>query len=302
MTLQLRASNAFTPPPPPANALHSPALVAVPHQQTITLVVPCYNEERRLDCDAFLSFVKRHPGVHLLFVNDGSKDRTLDVLKDMRARAPDGIDVLDMPKNGGKAEAVRHGMLFAVDHGAKLTGYWDADLATPLEAIPDFVRIVERLSSVDVVFGSRRRMLGHRIHRTVKRRVISGLCATLARMALRLPIRDTQCGAKVFRTTPAFRAAISTPFTAGWLFDVELFGRVAQETICPQDAFYELPLSEWAEIAGSKVSGRAVINSGFRMLGLIAENRLGLKSASRRTDADMATSDRVSGRSIQLVR
>jgi dolichyl-phosphate beta-glucosyltransferase len=301
MTLQIRASTPFTALPIAANALHPATLLAVPQQRTITLVVPCYNEEKRLDCEAFLSFVKRNPGVHLLFVNDGSKDRTLEVLKDLRARAPHGIDVLDMPKNGGKAEAVRQGMLFAVDQGAELTGYWDADLATPLEAIPDFVRIVDRLSCVDVVFGSRCRMLGHRINRTVKRRVISGLCATLARMALRLPIRDTQCGAKVFRTTPAFRAAISAPFTAGWLFDVELFGRVANGTSAPRDAFYELPLSEWADIAGSKVSGRAVINSGFRMLGLIAENRLGLKIAAGRT-GDVASPDRVSGRSIQLVR
>jgi glycosyltransferase involved in cell wall biosynthesis len=302
MTLQIRASTPFTALPIAANALHSATVLAVPQQRTLTLVVPCYNEEKRLDCEAFLSFVRRHPGVHLLFVNDGSKDRTLEVLKDLRARAPHGIDVLDMPKNGGKAEAVRQGMLFAVDQGAELTGYWDADLATPLEAIPDFVRIVDRLSSVDVVFGSRCRMLGHRINRTIKRRVISGLCATLARMALRLPIRDTQCGAKVFRTTPAFCSAISAPFTAGWLFDVELFGRVANGTSAPRDAFYELPLSEWADIAGSKVSGRAVINSGFRMLGLIAENRLGLKIAARRTADSVASPDRVSGRSIQLVR
>ena len=46
-------------------------------------------------------------------------------------------------------------------------------------------------------------------------------------------------------------------------------------------AFYEQPLAEWTEIAGSKVSARAIVNSGFRMLQLIAEIRLGISSRSQ---------------------
>ncbi len=281
MTFQLRTSDAFASSSDTHHTRTFGQFVLMPQNPVITIVVPCYNEEKRLDGAAFLAFVTRYPSVRLLFVNDGSRDRTLEVLRDLRAKAPQCIDVLDMPKNAGKAEAVRQGLLFAVAQGADLTGYWDADLATPLDAIPDFFRIAERMASVDVVFGSRCRMLGHRINRPVKRRVISGFCATLARLALRLPIRDTQCGAKVFRNTDAFRAAIAAPFTAGWLFDVELFGRIAGNTAAPREAFYELPLSEWSEIAGSKVSGGAVVKSGFRMLGLIAENRLGLKFAAK---------------------
>jgi dolichyl-phosphate beta-glucosyltransferase len=245
-----------------------------PHSPDFTLVVPCYNEADRLDSAAFLGFLRRHPQVRLLFVNDGSRDLTLKVLRAMQQKAPHNIDVLDLPKNAGKAEAVRQGLIEAVARGARLTGYWDADLATPLEAIPDFVQITDRMHTVDVVFGSRCRMLGHRINRTLKRRIISGICATLARQALRLPIRDTQCGAKVFRTTDALRAAIATPFTAGWLFDVELFGRIARQTQDPRQAFYELPLSEWAEIAG-----------------LIAENRLGLGSDAKADAAPTPATD-----------
>lgn len=254
-----------------------------------TVVVPCYNEEKRLDRDAFLSFVRQHPEVHLLFVNDGSHDLTMEVLNDLRSEAPQCIDVLDLPRNVGKAEAVRQGLLHAVANRAVLTGYWDADLATPLTAVPDFIRIADRMPLVEVVFGSRCQMLGHRIDRTINRRFISGLCAMLARFALQLPIRDTQCGAKLFRTTPAFAEAISSPFTAGWLFDVELFGRIAVKTVAAREAFYELPLSEWTEIAGSKVSGRAVVKSGFRMLGLIAETRLGIGFARKARRSDTVT-------------
>jgi dolichyl-phosphate beta-glucosyltransferase len=281
MTFQPRASDAFAFMSDANGSTKSGPEPRMPERRAITVVVPCYNEAKRLDRDAFLSFVRQHPEVHLLFVNDGSHDLTMELLNDIRSKAPHSIDVLDLPRNAGKAEAVRQGLLHAVANGAALAGYWDADLATPLAAIPDFVRIADRMPSVEVVFGSRCRMLGHQIDRTIKRRIISGLCATLARLALRLPIRDTQCGAKLFRTTSAFGEAISAPFTAGWLFDVELFGRIAVKTVAPRKAFYELPLSEWAEIAGSKVSGRAVLKSGFRMLGLIAENRLGIGFAQK---------------------
>jgi dolichyl-phosphate beta-glucosyltransferase len=247
----------------------------------LTLVVPCYNEEKRLDGARFIGFLLANPALRMVFVNDGSKDGTLALLRALQSGAPSQIDVLDLPQNAGKAEAVRQGLRHAVARGALLIGYWDADLATPLDALHDFARVAERFAEVAVIFGSRRRMLGHQINRTVKRRVVSGLCAQLARLALRLPIHDTQCGAKLLRNTDALRKAIARPFTAGWLFDVELFARIAEGLPNVKGAFYELPLCEWAEVAGSKISCRAIVNSGFRMLNLIAARRLGLSFPAR---------------------
>lgn len=252
----------------------------------IALVMPCYNEAKRLDASRIVNFLLANNHVHLILVNDGSQDETLGLLTAMQDMAPHQVTVLDLMQNAGKAEAVRQGLLRAVETGAALTGYWDADLATPLESLADFVLIADRYGDVDVVFGSRRRILGHRIERSLKRRVISRLCSAMARLALRLPIGDTQCGAKLLRRTDALSAAIQHPFTAGWLFDVELFARIAATMATPRRAFYELPLSEWDEVAGSKVSGSAVLRAGFRMLGLIAQNRLGLtfgKSRSRQS-------------------
>jgi hypothetical protein len=168
-----------------------------------------------------------------------------------------------------------------------VVGYWDADLATPLELIEDFHRVMKRHNQIEVVFGSRRQMLGHAINRTFTRRMVSRACATLARVAVRLPIGDTQCGAKMLRVTPALREAVSTPFTAGWLFDVELFTRISALTENRNCAFYEQPLSIWTEIAGSKVSGSAIVRAGFSMIRLIAESRLGVQ-------AKVALNDKVS--------
>jgi dolichyl-phosphate beta-glucosyltransferase len=243
----------------------------------VTVVVPCYNEAKRLNVAAFFDFMRKQPEMSLLFVNDGSKDETLSVLAEIQAAMPGRVDIIDLLQNSGKAEAVRRGIQHAAARGDALIAYWDADLATPLTALPDFTRIADLYDDVEVIFGSRRMMLGHRIERTFKRRMISRVCSQLARLALRLPIGDTQCGAKLLRNTEALRAAVSTPFTAGWVFDVELFSRIASGVKDRKLAFYEMPLSAWSEIPGSKVSTDAIIKSGFQMLRLIAENRLGIR-------------------------
>ena len=253
----------------------------VPRAQMRTaIVVPCYNEAERLDMAAFTTFLSGSRGIDLVFVNDGSKDATLDRLATLHALFPARVTVLSLRENAGKAEAVRQGLLHASREGADLVGYWDADLATPLAAIEDFVRVASRMGDLQVVYGARRKMLGHKVDRTPIRRAVSRVCATLARMAIRLPVGDTQCGAKLLRTSPALTAALSTPFTAGWLFDVELFTRLSASLPDRSRAFYEYPLAEWTEIAGSKVSGRAILRSGFSMLRLIGENRLGLPASA----------------------
>ncbi len=240
------------------------------------IVVPCYNEAERLDQGAFLDFLSRSPDTDFVFVNDCSHDATLEALCALRNAMPTRVTVVDLTQNSGKAEAVRQGLIAATDMGASFVGYWDADLATPLDAIDDFSRVLDKFAETQVVFGARRVMLGHRIERTIGRRIVSRICATLARQAVRLPIGDTQCGAKLMRNTPILRNAIGQPFSAGWLFDVELFARLSMQMADKRFAFYEQPLAEWTEVAGSKVSATAIAKSGIRMLQLICEMRFGV--------------------------
>lgn len=244
--------------------------------ETTAIVVPCYNEEKRLNCAEFLAFLESAEDTFFIFVNDGSKDNTLGVLRGMQAKMPGKITVVNLPQNAGKAEAVRQGLRVASELEASFVGYWDADLATPLDAICDFSRLLAKFPETQVVYGARRVMLGHRIERTLGRRIVSRTCVILARQAVRLPIGDTQCGAKLMRNTPLLRRAVAEPFTAGWLFDVELFTRLSSQMTDKRFAFYEQPLAEWTEVPGSKVSVKAIVKSGFRMLQLIAETRLGV--------------------------
>jgi dolichyl-phosphate beta-glucosyltransferase len=150
------------------------------------VVIPCYNEERRLDRAAFLRWAATAPPrTSLLFVDDGSTDATADVLRDLAAAAPPGrCTVLRLPANCGKAEAVRRGMLTAcADAGADgAVGYFDADLATPLEALPEFLAVLDGAAEpgaprYEMVFGARVALLGRHIQRRLARHYLGrGAC------------------------------------------------------------------------------------------------------------------------------
>lgn len=67
---------------------------------------------------------------------DGSTDNTLGVLRKAGAGREDQVGVIDQPVNGGKGEAVRAGVLAALKReGCLYVGFWNADMATPLELI-----------------------------------------------------------------------------------------------------------------------------------------------------------------------
>lgn len=224
------------------------------------VVVPCYNEAARLRVDAFASFLEdpQSAAIHLLFVNDGSRDATLSVLQSLESRFPSRVAVLDQPANRGKAEAVRAGMLHATAHpDCAVTGFWDADLATPLAQILDLATILRLSPHLMMVFGARVRLLGRDIHRQPLRHYLGRCFATAASTLLRLPIYDTQCGAKLFRVTPDLRAVLAEPFQSRWIFDAEILARFMAlhraEPALIGSQIYEYPLPTWNDVAGSKV-------------------------------------------------
>lgn len=224
----------------------------------VTLVVPCYNEASRLQPDAFVGFAQKHPEVRLTFVDDGSTDDTLARLREIATAAGKQVSVLHHAPNRGKAEAVRTGMLVACDSGIELAGYWDADLATPLEELPRFVRTLDELPEREIVFGARVQLLGRTIQRSAPRHYLGREFATAASLLLGLPVYDTQCGAKLFRVSPDVRALFAEPFVVGWTFDVEIIARLARLRRDtggpgPRDVIYELPLRTWRDVEGSKV-------------------------------------------------
>ena len=237
------------------------------------IVVPCYNEEKRLKPGEFLSFASSEKSVSFIFVNDGSTDATSGVLKKLVEANPSQFSSVELARNSGKAEAVRAGFLKAIKEGFDYIGFWDADLATPLQCVRDFISTMD--SGKDVVIGSRVKLLGRDIQRRPARHYLGRIFATVVSVILKLPVYDTQCGAKLFRRNSSLEAAMSVPFRVKWTFDVELLGRLSllDEVSGRSDIqgkWVEFPLPSWEEVRGSKVRGKDFARSSIEILRLMS--------------------------------
>jgi glycosyltransferase involved in cell wall biosynthesis len=233
-------------------------LHSAPSAATI-VVVPCFNEARRLDIAAFDAFFGRCFDVSLLLVDDGSTDDTPLLIERLRQRHAKRVLTLRLGSNVGKAEAVRRGMQLAFRRRAAVAGYWDADLATPLELIPRLRAVLEERQELQLVMGSRVALLGRQIQRRWRRHLLGRAFATAASCVLGLPVYDTQCGAKLFRVTPAVVDVFRTPFRSRWVFDVEILSRLLKHagTKTTDDVaswIYEYPLERWQEVGGSRLT------------------------------------------------
>ncbi len=233
------------------------------------IIIPCFNEEQRLDHRRILDFLRQHPEITCIPVDDGSTDATWPALNELAARLPGQVQPLRLQHNQGKAEAVRQGFIAASQGQFAHIGYWDADLATPLELVPDFVKHLDRLMAV-AVLGSRIKYLGAEIDRHVPRHFGGRIFATVVSNVLGLAVYDTQCGAKLFRNTASVRRVFKLPFQVGWIFDVEIIARllVLRETD-PEIEFgrtiVELPLPMWRDVPGSKVRPRDFFTSLWQL-------------------------------------
>jgi len=232
-----------------------------PAASSLTVVVPCYNEAERLDEGPLLDFLDACDGASLLFVDDGSTDATATRLAAIAAGRPHQIAVKSLHPNGGKAEAVRYGMREALARGAELVGYLDADLSTPPAELFRLRAAFDR-PGVQAVLGARVALLGTDIERSPVRHYLGRVFASLAAIILHARVYDTQCGAKLFRASPALEAALALPFLSRWAFDVELLGRLLAGSAAapglPLSAIVEVPLQTWHDVKGSKLGGLAM--------------------------------------------
>lgn len=229
-------------------------------------VVPCFDEERRLDVGAFLELAAT-PGVYLHFVDDGSRDSTAQVLAGLCDRAAGKASWQQLAVNSGKSEAVRQGLLRMVADGHDVVGYLDADLSTPVAEAQRLAEMIAARPDVQVALGSRVLMLGSRIERTTLRHYLGRLFATAASATLGLPVYDTQCGAKLFRASAALQVALAEPFSSRWAFDVELLHRLLRLGV-GVDEFLEVPLRAWRDVGGSKLKPTAMVRAAWDLLQL----------------------------------
>ena len=212
-------------------------------RRSISIIIPAYNEERRLPAtlDRVREYLAASPWEfsEVVVVDDGSRDRTVDV-----ARAA-GARVLQNPGNRGKGYSVRHGMLEAKGEWSLFS---DADLSSPIAELERLWQQAER-EQARVAIGSRaldRSLIG--VHQPFFREAMGRIFNFVMRLMTGLPFRDTQCGFKLFEAAAA-REIFGRQKLDGFGFDVEIL-YIAQRL---RYKSIEVPV-KWNDVAGTKVS------------------------------------------------
>ncbi len=186
----------------------------------LSVVMPAYNEATRIGPSLQRVWEYLRPrygagGFEIIVVDDGSRDRTVAVVEQFRARAAQ-VRLIRFPQNRGKGAAVRAGMMAARGDAVLFS---DADLSTPIEEVEEALRLLAE--GGDVVIGSRA-LAGSRIlvRQQRLRESMGRLFNRLIRALLPIPFQDTQCGFKLFRREAA-HAVFQLAHIDGFAFDVE---------------------------------------------------------------------------------
>jgi glycosyltransferase involved in cell wall biosynthesis len=220
-----------------------------------SIVVPAYNEQERIGAslERILAHIEWEGWrAEVIVVNDGSRDRTAEIVAGYRKQNP-AVRLLENPGNRGKGYSVRSGMLSAQGDVILFT---DADLSTPIE---EASKLFEAIAvGADVAIGSRWLESRTQTQRQPLHRQLVGRVFNLVLwMILRLNYKDTQCGFKAFRREAGHRLA-SLQQIERWGFDAELLFLARKNGM----KVAEIAVA-WAHDHRSKIR---VFRDGFRMV------------------------------------
>lgn len=216
------------------------------------VVIPCFREEKRINVNKYLEDSAKFSS-QVFLVDDGSPDKTFDVLKKLEKSNPDKFIAIKSPKNQGKGEAVRLGMNIALDNKFKKIGFLDSDLAVDFKEYDNFLRCFDRDKELNTVIGVRSKLAGHKIDRSNFQYLRQRIIAKMGHVLFSPQVIDTQCGAKVF-SADVLKKTIKEPFITRWLFDQELLTRISKlkENI-GKNWLLEYPVQKWTEYGNSHV-------------------------------------------------
>ncbi len=235
--------------------------------EKIGIAVPCFNEAERIPLSEFIDITRQYDNIHFCFINDGSTDKTKNVLQDISELLKERVSILHLKKNEGKAKAVQAGVIHLFENeNLQFLGYWDADGATPLKDIFKFVEVLEKKPSIEVVMGSRIQRMGANINRRWYRHYFGRIFATAASILLSLPVYDTQCGAKLFRRN-VVDVIFRDNFLTKWVFDVELLARMIEHygVHNTKEMLFELPLEKWEDKNKSRIKFYHCLKAPFEL-------------------------------------
>lgn len=232
---------------------------------SVSVVIPAYNEEQRITStiDFLITNAAAFRILELIVVDDGSSDRTAELVAATANTSELPIRLVQLPTNRGKGAALRAGVVKAV---GDYVVFVDADLSATPSAIPGALDVIE--AGADVVIGTRLSAEGVDFRRTQPRiRQISGrIFVLLRRLIVGLPYDDTQCPFKLF-TKQSAQLVYPEVQTNGWSFDVELLARARKHQL----RIEQLPIF-WRHVSGSQlhVSPRTALGVIWELIAIRA--------------------------------
>ena len=186
----------------------------------ISIVIPAYNEAARIctTLEKIKQYLAENCGnAEVLVVDDGSTDRTTEIVEKHRAAWP-CLRIIQNPANRGKGFSVKHGSLQA---RGEIILFTDADLSAPITEMPKLVQPIQN-GHCDIAFGSRaidRSLIG--IRQSLFREYSGRIFNVFVHVIAGLPFKDTQCGFKAFRRT-SILPVLERQTITGFGFDPEI--------------------------------------------------------------------------------
>jgi dolichyl-phosphate beta-glucosyltransferase len=218
----------------------------------LSIIIPVYNEERRLPntFEQIFNFLeKQNYEYEVLLVENGSNDRTYEIAQAFSKKYKE-LQVLQC-KERGKGLAVRHGMLLARGDYRFMC---DADFSMPPEEINRF--LPPALDGYDIAIASREASGAVRYNEPFHRHFVGRGFNLMIRLLALPGLHDTQCGFKCFSAESA-QSLFPRQTISGWSFDVEVL-YIARRT---GYKIIELPIP-WYFNSESKIR---VLRDSFRM-------------------------------------
>ena len=227
----------------------------------LSVIVPCYNEEKRFlsGFNHYYSYLKKQKyDWELIFVNDGSRDKTLELMQ-KESKGKTQIKILTHTPNRGKGYAVIEGVKAAK---GKYVLFTDLDHSVPISTIETFFKYFEK--GYQVVIGSRRVEGAKLLVRQPPFREFLGKGFTfLVNVLIYWGIKDSTCGFKAFENKTA-QKIFEKISIYDWAFDAEILFICEKYKI----KFAQAPVS-WSDVRGSKVSlKKDIIKSLFGLFNI----------------------------------
>ncbi len=217
----------------------------------VALIIPCFNEEERLNFSLLKEYQSK---ISFFFVDDASTDKTYEVI------TQEGYPCLRLNENKGKGPAIREGILHFGREGLlkefQWVGYWDAVLTIGLEEVEGMLAVAQENPSFSAFWSSRYQRF-NQVNQTPLFRILLGkIFSVIINSYLKVSIKDTQCGAKIFKRE-LVADLFQEPLISRWVFDLELYYRMEDKPI------FEYPIKSWDDQDQSRFK---IFKDGFSAL------------------------------------